>query len=46
MQKAFRQVHKRSRGRTRADKVNMRLASYMEGIDRVAYFTKMRGLYP
>ena len=41
MQKAFRQVHKRSK----KAKVNMRTGAYMEGIDRVAYFTKMRGLY-
>lgn len=46
MQKAFRQVYKRTRGRGRGRNVNMRTASYMEGIDRVAYFTKMRGLYP
>jgi hypothetical protein len=24
----------------------MRTAAYMEGINRVAYFTKMRGVYP
>lgn len=42
MQNAFRQVHKR----TKTAKVNMRTGAYMEGIDRVAYITRMRGLYP
>jgi glutamate dehydrogenase (NAD(P)+) len=42
MQKAFRQVHKR----TKTSHVNMRTAAYMEGIDRVAYITRMRGMYP
>jgi glutamate dehydrogenase (NAD(P)+) len=41
MQKAFRQVHKR----TKKAKVNMRTGAYIEGIDRVSYFTRMRGLY-
>jgi glutamate dehydrogenase (NAD(P)+) len=42
MRKAFAQVL----DRTRQSKVNMRTAAYMEGVNRVAYFTKMRGLYP
>jgi glutamate dehydrogenase (NAD(P)+) len=42
MRKAFAQVL----DRTRKSKVNMRTAAYMEGVNRVAYFTKMRGLYP
>ncbi len=42
MQKAFRRVL----DRTKSSAVNMRTAAYMEGIDRVAYFTKMRGIYP
>jgi len=42
MRKAFGQVL----ARTRESGVNMRTAAYMEGINRVAYFTKMRGLYP
>lgn len=42
MQKAFRRVL----DRTKTSNVNMRTSAYMEGIDRVAYFTKMRGLYP
>jgi glutamate dehydrogenase (NAD(P)+) len=42
MRKAFGQVLARSR----ASKVNMRTAAYMEGINRVASFTRMRGLYP
>jgi glutamate dehydrogenase (NAD(P)+) len=42
MQKAFRQVHKR----TKTSHVNMRTAAYMEGIDRVANITRMRGMYP
>ncbi|GJM22562.1 MAG: glutamate dehydrogenase [Planctomycetota bacterium] len=42
MQKAFRQVYRR----TRKHSVNMRTAAYMEGIDRVAYYQKLRGLYP
>lgn len=42
MRKAFRQVFER----TQSSKVNMRTAAYMEGINRVAYITKMRGLYP
>jgi glutamate dehydrogenase (NAD(P)+) len=42
MRKAFKQVL----GRTRKSKVNMRTAAYMEGIDRVATFTRMRGIYP
>jgi glutamate dehydrogenase (NAD(P)+) len=42
MRKAFAQVL----GRTKQSQVNMRTAAYMEGINRVAYFTKMRGLYP
>jgi glutamate dehydrogenase (NAD(P)+) len=42
MRKAFAQVV----DRTRKSKVNMRTAAYMEGINRVAYCTKMRGVYP
>ncbi len=42
MQKAFKNVLRR----TKTYKVNMRVAAYMEGIDRVGYHTKMRGLYP
>ncbi|RKY18529.1 MAG: Glu/Leu/Phe/Val dehydrogenase [Planctomycetota bacterium] len=42
MQKAFRQVHKR----TKTSHVNMRTAAYMEGIGRVAHITRMRGMYP
>ncbi len=42
MRKAFGQVLARSR----ASKVDMRTAAYMEGINRVASFTRMRGLYP
>jgi glutamate dehydrogenase (NAD(P)+) len=41
MQKAFRQVLKR----TKKAGVNMRTGAYIEGIDRVSYFTRMRGLY-
>jgi glutamate dehydrogenase (NAD(P)+) len=42
MRKAFAQVL----ARTKTSRVNMRTAAYMEGINRVAYFTQMRGLYP
>ncbi len=42
MRKAFVQVL----ARTRQSGVNMRTAAYMEAINRVAYFTRMRGLYP
>lgn len=42
MQVAFRQVHER----TQTAKVNMRTGAYMEGIARVAYITRMRGMYP
>jgi glutamate dehydrogenase (NAD(P)+) len=42
MRKAFAKVL----ARTKTSHVNMRTAAYMEGINRVAYFTKMRGLYP
>ena len=42
MQRAFRQVYERSQ----SSAVNMRTGAYMEGLGRVAYITRMRGLYP
>jgi glutamate dehydrogenase (NAD(P)+) len=42
MQKAFRQVHETSTER----KVNMRTAALVRAIDRVADFTRLRGIYP
>lgn len=32
--------------RTKAHKINMRTAAYVQGVDRVAKATKLRGLYP